>query len=273
MTKKTINTSLTDPVIIDPRLFNNYSDSGDGVSLVELWILFVKYKKMLFISMLAVIVLAFVYMLFIPEQYIYKTDISIGTQSESQLVQSPEAIVANLDNAIIPKLLKQQHIKQPGNKLKVFASIPKDTDSVLLTTKGTVDQGTAIITLHKQLIAILAESHTSKTQHMVDYLKDDLISSQLMLDELNNKTLGSQGDNEQIILQIISIKENIRKTKRNIAEFTPTYSALGTIQSLKPTNKNIKIIIVASLFIGLFIGTSSVLFAGFLDKVKNQSNI
>jgi len=55
--------------------------------------------------------MAIIHIVAMPETHIYKTDIVIGTQA--QLIQSPEAIAANLDNAIIPKILRQQHIAQP----------------------------------------------------------------------------------------------------------------------------------------------------------------
>ncbi|MFT5706304.1 MAG: hypothetical protein ACI9ES_000576 [Oceanospirillaceae bacterium] len=284
MTNKPIDPPINNPIIIDPRMLNNYYAQDDEISLVDLWLSMVKQKNILFSTMLAVIVMAIVYIVIVPETYTYKTEIAIGTQTQTQtqaqaqaqaqaqLIQSPETIVASLDNAIIPKILMQQHLTQPDNQLDVSASIPKNTDSVLLTSKGTIAQKEAIAKLHQHLITILAESHQNKIQNTLGYLNDELISSQSMLVKLNKKLQSSAGDNEQITLQVINLENNIRQTKRSIAEFTPTRSAMGTVQSVKPTNKSSKLILAVSIVLGLFLGIFAALFAGFIAKVKEQVN-
>jgi len=267
-------------------MLNSYYDQDDEISLVDLWLSLVKQKNILFSTMLVVIVMAIIYITMVPETYTYKTDIAIGTQtqtqtqsqsqsqsqSQTQLIQSPEAIAANLDNAIIPKILRQQHLNQPDNKLGVSASIPKKTDSVLLTSKGTSSQKEAIVELHQQLIIIIAKSHQNKIQNILNYLNEELISSQSLLLELNKKLQYSADENQQVTLQVINLENNIRQTKRSIAEFTPTRSAMGTVQSVKPTNKSSKLILAVSIVLGLFLGIFVALFAGFIAQVKEKSN-
>jgi len=274
MTDKPTDNSINNPIIIDPRMLNSYYDQDDEISLVDLWLSLVKQKNILFSTMLVVIVMAIIYITMVPETYTYKTDIAIGTQTQTQtqLIQSPEAIAANLDNAIIPKILRQQHSAQPDNKLDVSASIPKKTDSVLLTSKGTSSQKEAIVELHQQLIIILAKSHQNKIQNILNYLNEELISSQSLLLELNKKLQYSAGENQQVTLQVINLENNIRQTKRSIAEFTPTRSAMGTVQSVKPTNKSSKLILAVSIVLGLFLGIFVALFAGFIAQVKEKSN-
>ena len=106
----------------------------------------------------------------------------------------------------------------------------------------------------------------------MDYLNEELISSQSLLLEFNKKLQAATGDNEQITLQVINLENNIRQTKRSIAEFTPTRSAMGTVQSVKPTNKSSKLILAVSIVLGLFLGIFAALFAGFIAQVKEQNN-
>lgn len=264
------------PIIIDPRMLNNYYDHDDEISLVDLWRSLVKQKSILFLTIFIVVALAVLFIFLTPETYTYKTDVSIGTQAQAQaqLIQSPEAIVANFDNAIIPKILRQQHQQAPENKLEVSASIPKKTDSVLLSSKGTIEQKKAITELHQQLISILTEAHRNKVLHTVNYLNDELISSQSMLAKLSEQSKSNANNSEQLTLkitmQIINLENNIRKTKRSIAGVTDTKSAMGTIQSIKPTNKSSKLILAVSIVLGLFMGIFVALFAGFIAKVKEE---
>ena len=279
MSTNPTDNSNKQPIMIDPRMLGNYYDQDDEINLVDLWLSLVKQKNVFFATASIIILFSVLYILLAPENYTYKTDIAIGTQSQSQsqsqsqLIQSPEAVAANLNNAIIPKILKQQHINKPDSQLDVSVSIPKKTNSVLLTSKGTLEQNSAIAELHQQLINILADSHSNKVQHKLAYLKEELISSQSMITNLNKKLSNPTTGNEQLTLQIINLENNIRQTKRDIAEFTPTHSAMGTVQSIKPSNKSGKLILAVSIVLALFMGLGAALFAGFIVKVKEQDKI
>jgi len=104
-----------------------------------------------------------------------------------------------------------------SSKLGVFVSIPKKTDSVFLMSKGTIAQKESIAEIHQQVITILAKSHQTIIQHILDYLNEELNSSQSMLVELNKQLQPSAGNNEQSTLQVINRENNIRQTKRSIA--------------------------------------------------------
>ena len=259
------------PIVIDPRMFNAYYNHHDEISLVDLWLTLLKHKKVFFSVAITIILLAIAFILSTPKTYTYKTDISIGTQSQSQLIQSPEAIAANLDNAIIPMVLGLQHQKSPENKLNVTASIPKKTDSVLLTSKGTKQQRDAIVELHQQLISILAESHRKKIQSTLDSLNDELHSSEVLLATLETQSKIQNIQNEQVMLQMIDLQNSIRQTKRKFAQITDTHSALGTVPSIKPTNKKTKLILAVSLILAFFAGLFATFIAEFLVKVREKS--
>lgn len=274
MTNKPNLSENPNQIIIDPRMLSSHYNSDDEISLVDLWLSLVKQKNILFLTTFIIVALTVLYIFLIPDTYTYKTDISIGTQGQGQgqgqLIQSPEAILANLDNAIIPKILRQQHQQSPENKLEVSASIPKKTDSVLLSSKGTNEQKKAITELHQQVISILAEAHRKKVLHTLSYLNDELISSQSMLAKLTEQSKSNPNTYEQITMQVINLENNIRMTKRNVALFTDTKSAMGTIQSIKPTNIDSKLILAASIVIGLFMGIFTALFANFLAGIKEE---
>lgn len=270
------DTSTQTPIMIDPRMLTNYYSQGGEINLIDLWLSLVKRKKVLFLTIFIVVALAVLYISLAPEIYTYKTDISIGTQSpsqsQSQFIQSPESIVASLDNAIIPKILGQQHQQNPNNELDISASSSKDTDSVLLISKGTAEQKKVISELHQQLISILAKAHHNKVIHTLNYLNDELISLQSRLIVLTEQAKTNTNYNEQITLQIINLENSIRETKQSISQFTETKSSLGTVQSIRPTSKSHNLILVISLVLGLFMGIFAALFAGFLAKVKVQKD-
>ena len=269
-TTPTDNTN-NNPIMIDPRMLNNYYNHDDEINLIDLWLSLVKQKNVFFISLFLAVAVATVYIIVTPETYTYKTDISIGTQTQTQFIQSPQAIVANFNNAIIPKILRQQYINQPDNKLNVSISIPKKTDSALLSSIGTIEQKEAITKLHQQLINILSESHRDKVAHMLTYLNDELISSQATLARLIEKSTSTVSNSDKILMQIVNLEDTIRQAKRSIAQFTDTHSVMGTVQSIKPNNKSSKLILAVSIILGLFLGIFAALFAGFIAKVKEQS--
>lgn len=263
---KSINTSF----ITDPKILSNYYEQGSDVNLIDLWLSLIQQKKIFMVTISATIILAIVYIITMPETFTYKTSVTIGTQ-QAQIIQSPSTIAANFNTAIIPKILRLQHLKHPDNQLDVFASIPESANFVLLTSKGTSEQKETVFELHQQLVTALADYHRDKVEYILNYLKQDLIDLQLTLTKLKKEASNSITYNEQITLQLINIENNIRQTKRSIIEFIPTHSVIGTVQSINPTSLDSKTILAVSIILGIFIGFFTALFTEFISKAKKKS--
>jgi len=267
MTNKTTNEN---PIIIEPQILHNYYDSRDETNLVDLWLALVKQKKVFFLTTFSVIIMAMVYVTFVPATYIYKTNISIATinsaGSGAQIIQAPTSIIARLVSEVIPTVIRQNG-GQANSMLNVSASIPTKTNVVLLTSKATIKQKQNIAELHQNIIELLSKSHNKKSNRMLEYLNQELSHSQAKLGKMF-ESLKISGANELIIMQIIDMENYIRKTKLSITQFTNTQSELGTVQSIKPTNKGSAQIIAITVLLSLFLGIFSALFANFLSKVR-----
>ena len=117
--------NLQQPV---PVNFPQYVYPEDEISLVDLWLVIVRHKKV-FWSMFGVVVLAgLVLALLIPKKYAITTAIDIGqTVVDGKIVplESPETVKAKLENALIPNLLDKDPDKDI-REMKVEVSIPKE---------------------------------------------------------------------------------------------------------------------------------------------------
>jgi hypothetical protein len=270
------------PASNSPEVMSSDSHHNDEINLVDLWLSLVTHKKVFFITTALIIFLAVLYIKILPsssEVYIYKTDLVIGTLAKTmpdapphpRLIQSPETVIANLNNAIIPMFLSQQHLAQPTNKLNVSASIPPKTKYILLTSKGTNEQQDTITKLHQQIVSLLNESHQNLIQSITVSLNEDLNKLQSVLPKLLDQLKDDATYNEALTSQILAIEEKIRQTKRTIAQFRDTHSAMGTVQTVNPSKGIEQIILAGSVVLGLFMGLLAALFASFLVKVKEQS--
>jgi|GEM_PF-3578285 len=258
----------TTHIVLDPREINSCLIHSDDFSLVDLWLSLVLQKRAFFFVVALCLILAVIYSTVSPRTYSYKTNISIGMQAAGEYIQSPDSVVAYFNNAILPKVLKLQHLAFPDNNLDVSISIPKNTNSVLLSSEGTTHQKEAIIILHKQLVDALVKSHQNRVARTLSYLNDDLDILNLRLSKLIK--LSESANNDLLTMQIIELETNSRETKKDIIQFTNTHSEMGTVQSPKPTQNRL-LFLTASTIFSLFLGLLAAAFANFFVKVKEKS--
>ncbi len=262
------------PIIIDPRLLQGYYNHDDEISLADLWLTLVEQKRVFFTVFITLILLALLYVLITPKRYEYKTVITIGTQAQAQaqaqaqLIESPASVKARLDNAIIPKVLMQQ--SQHADPLDISVTVPKNTLSVLLASKGTQDQEHAIRDFHNQLIQILHDAHQRKTAPLLTYFQEELSSTQTLLDNLHAQKKQPTKEQNDLTMQIINLENLLHELKLNLALFSQTRSDMGTVRSAKPINKSSKLILAVTVVLGMFAGIFAALFAGFIANIKNK---
>ena len=253
--------------VLDPREINSYLIHSDDFSFVDLWLSLVLQKRVFFFAVALCLILAVIHSTVLSRTYSYKTSISIGMQQGGEYIQSPDEVAEYFNNAILPKVLKQQHLAFPDNELDVSISIPKNTNFVLLSSKGTTHQKEAIVILHSQLVNALVKSHQNRVARTLSYLNDDLDNLNLRLSRLIK--LSESDNNVLLSMQIIQLETNSRETKKNIIQFTNTHSEMGTLQSSKPTHNHLLFLTVSTIF-SLFLGLLAAAFANFFVKVKEK---
>lgn len=135
----------------------------DEINLVDLWLVLVKRKLILVGVVVACMFLGLLYTIAVPPSYQYSTSIEIGTRingTELSVVESPETVLAKVKESYIP-LAQQDYFDQHSEQesvVKIDVRVPKNSQIIVLSSKGPDDQG---------------DIHKALQQSVVDRLKKD----------------------------------------------------------------------------------------------------
>ena len=245
----------------------NYS-ADDEISLVDLAMILVRRKRMIAVITTLIIVLAIIATFLAPKSYTFTTSIEIGSQIIGGTVkpfESPETLLAKIQNAFIPQVLNEKRQTNPDDKTKykIKASIPKSSVIIVLEIKGTEDEADLL----KSLLLSIIQKATLDHSRIYDSVRENITSL------LNNaatelQMLKKSNDNET---EIATQQNLIEVYSSQLANLRNTHEILPPMKSIEPTGTSRKLIIIIATFVGIFLGVFSAFFAEFIAKVKESA--
>lgn len=251
------------PVYIHEKSYS----ANDEISLIDLAMVLVNRKKLVYLVFTAFIVLGIAAALLITKKYTYSTSIEIGSQIVNDAIspfESTQTLLAKLQHSYIPQVLNEQSKLELDSKKRhqIKASSPKGSVILVLEIKGTKDQSELII----QLLQSITQKATEDHSRIYDSVKQN-ITSQLAVakDELNAL---KKNDNKET--EITSQQTLIEKYSSQLANLRNTREMLPPMQSPEPTGISRKLIVIISAFSGLFIAVLAAFFAEFASKVRKE---
>lgn len=281
-------TSLTESpvqlaqVVIDPKTLSHIFED-DSFSLAKIFLSLTRQKLIFIWGLLILLTLVAFYVFFSTTKFDYITTIQIGTEFvgssssdneqiiSSNLVQPPKTVVSILQKSIIPIQLQQQHKQFPENKLKISVSTPKDTDIVILSSKGSDKQEAEISKLHQSVIDTLAVSHMKKTASKITALNDLLFDAEQKLKQTKSLSNEINSATTEKSTQISRLESTIEETNWKLAQFMPTQAPFETIKSIEPSGLSKKTIIFIGVILSFISAIFIALFFDFLSNLKELS--
>ncbi len=104
-TKKSAEKDQQPLAIQDPRLLPAYYQE-DEISLVDLWLVLAKRKRLIAAVAGTIAVAGLLYALLMPRAYTYTTSIEIARDGD-KLLESPQTVLAKLQESYIPLVLTE----------------------------------------------------------------------------------------------------------------------------------------------------------------------
>ena len=238
-----------------PTNLPKYVYPDDEISLIELWLIITKHKKIFFYVFGAVLILSVAAAFMSQKQYTLSSTLDIGRTIEDDktvLLESPETVKAKLDNALIPNILSQY--KDEAIRLaRIEVQIPQSSGLVLIKTQiaekdvekfsGLLAKMTdAIVQDHKRILKPIRSNITAAINQKELQLKkendsrffepiikkkeSELTAANVTLNKLQNNTIqGYKRQSLEIELQnelnrLASLKENesiLKKKKERLS--------------------------------------------------------
>lgn len=180
------------------------SDAPDEISLVDLFLVFVKHKK-LFLSVLSLcIVAAGAFALLRDNTYLYSTSLEIGTYYEDKaqvFIDTPQTVLSKLEEGYIPTVLSKYYAANPdAPRIKITARFPKGSEVVVIESKAKARLGGTIKQLEGQIVDLTKADHA----RTVDVKRKGLLVRQENLtrhqNELRDREAMLRSDKERLLV-------------------------------------------------------------------------
>ena len=145
------------PVELNLSEYRNQPENE--ISLIDLWLLIVKRKRLFWIIFFLVFAAGLVFALMRPTTHEITSVIEIGhilRNDELTPLESPDTTVAKLKNAFLPNVLKDYEISIPHTRF----SIPKGSNLVIMSTKTEATSMDQVKKIHSELTRLLRSEHS-----------------------------------------------------------------------------------------------------------------
>lgn len=270
-------------------------DNADEIRLIDLWIVLVRRKFVIAALVLVSIAFGLVYALSTPRSYAYTTIVEIGTNGQNELIEPLETARVKVADGYVAQVL-QAHIENNSNnatRYEVRAEVPKNSQVLVLRSRGTVENEPVYVALHGEVISRLRLDHLRAQNALREDLKARLETRKRNLAELRQqaKLLETQlkrleekqelpardlsylmslrlADNQRAQSETLLLIDNARMQLVNVHE---TSAVVSTMRSLDPVGLGKKTMVMLSGLIGLFLGIITALFVEFAAKTREET--
>lgn len=240
--------------------------ADDEISLLDLTVILVQRKKMILLITTFIIVAGIIAALMMPRLYTYSTSIEIGSQLISDNIkpfESPQTLLAKVQNVFIPQALNKQRQAHPKDKEKyqITAGIPVNSEIITLEVKNTEGKSDVMSNLLHEITQLAILDHN----HIYNSIKQN-ITSQLAQATNELEALRESNDKAELVRQQIVIETY----HSQLANLRMTRELLTPIKSLEPTGTSRKSIVSIAVFLGLFIAVAAAFSTELASKIKEK---
>jgi len=170
----------------------------DEISLIDLWLVLAKRKKIFFFIMFLSLLVGFLFVSFKPLVFEFSTSIEVGTQPTNGrgevAIESTQTTLAKLQEGYIPLVLASHYVSSPEwtEVIDIKASVAKGSGIIRLSVSG-LERNAEV---YKRLLSDVVEKIQADHKRV-----SSLVVNDLQLGIKKKENIGSQLVNESILMQ------------------------------------------------------------------------
>lgn len=183
---------------------NNVEVANDEIDLVQLWQVLERRKIVVFACTLLCVAAGIAFALLRDDSFKYSTTITLGyitteTGENTENLVSPQQGLAMLQETFIPMSREAMLKKYDGYSPEIKATMPKDSQLIVLTSQGRLEDGDRIRESHTMVV----EAIRNETQQKVDAAWKEqelkIANAKLKLKELEDPRIYKNTEKELLI--------------------------------------------------------------------------
>ena len=268
---------------------------NDGISVIDLALILIRQKKIIFITLIACVALSVAAIFLISPKQTFTTTIKIGGNPP---VEAGDTTVAKITEAYIPML--------EDNRIGIEAKNPKGTNLIILQTTTLQTNHEKVQTAHQAIADMVVASQNQRLDQLTDQWTQEVAIYENSLRELennqyllslekeiagyrsqlqSNEVAGNTSSIKQLRTKLGLLQDNYSKelaqqrehkltVQTNIADIRNKLitiektAALNTAVITKETPTRIALILSLGVILGIIGGVFMAFFAEFICKVR-----
>ncbi|HEX5515488.1 MAG TPA: Wzz/FepE/Etk N-terminal domain-containing protein [Gammaproteobacteria bacterium] len=260
----------------------------DEIDLVDLAVVLVRHwRLMLAVFFLTTVVGAAVVWLQ-DAKYQYSTIIVLGQRADGELLDSPEAVQAAIENVFLPAAAESADKTTRQLAVNVRVELPKASSAVVLKVAASKDKAGDINQLFSSISGPLIADHSQRFERLADPLNRQVARQEAVLAALSQDIvklqaeLPSTGQEARILLldQIVRLQESHRlgqqelsQLQADIARTTPTRISGVPQRALSEAGASPLLIVALAAVLGSIFAVFSAFFAEFAASVRMRLQV
>ena len=265
---------------------------ANEMRLLDVWLILTRRKLIIGSMFFLSLAIGSSYAFLSPHLYSYTTLVEIGTNGRGELLEPLETIRTKLADGYIARILQEHMVKNPSDtaRYEIITDVPKNSNVLLLRSKGTAEQERTYATLHDAVVARLKQDH----QRVQKLLRDDMQARLKMrergLTDLKEKgklleaQLKRPGDKRDLparelaFLTTLTLVDRQRAQAEMLAQIDNIRSHLALMRetgatgspmrSANPVGPGKKTTVILSSVTGIFLGLLAALYVDFVAGVR-----
>jgi len=213
----TSNKTLESQQQVYPQFINPYPVENE-ISLVDLWIAFLKFKKIFFASFLLFLVSSLIVVtLFKTNKYNMTSIMSIGETNNGRAIIAllpPEAVINKINTSILPSLTRSTSEKENIGVFSTTVRNPKETNLVVIENRVNGDNYEVFTNFQRSIIDTLLAEHLELSREINASTQQELEDAKVALQELKSPRELAKRANPKILAREAANIELIKLTDK-----------------------------------------------------------
>ncbi|RMJ03925.1 MULTISPECIES: Wzz/FepE/Etk N-terminal domain-containing protein [Gammaproteobacteria] len=241
------------------------NDKVQEVSLIDLALVFIRFKKVFFLVFSVVLLIALALALILPEKYQYTTLMQLAEKASDEPMESPRAIVGWLELSLFPMI--ETKYRDEGSRRMPFeleVVVPTDTVLLKLASKAEREDYVDLEQIHHSVANKIMERQKAAVHRHVKRLQDQLTSVNETIELL--RAMDGPGT---ALPDALDRKAGLEREILLVREFETVTVAQ---QSLEPVSKSpLFIIVIGGFLAGVLASIATLVWALFSHARKRLS--
>lgn len=178
------------------------------VSLIDLLVVFVRYKKVFAAAFVALAILVSIVAYIAPSKYRYVTLVQLAEEGRGEPIEVPQSVYTWMVTQVVPSIEAEYESRYSGDMpFEIAIEVPADTTLIKISSEAGEPLSSRVEVVHTQLTGELMARQETQVNRLLDALSNQMKSVDRSVEQLGELTDAGAG-----LARVIERKAELEKS-------------------------------------------------------------